>query len=328
MKIKENISRREFMISSAGAVVSLAAWSPATKSSYDPKGLPTNLLGKTGIQVPYIGFGTGSRFCSVADEDIGLAILNHALDNGLYYWDTASGYKGSDGKVVSEERLGKVLKSRRKEVFLATKVGSRDIEKAKKELERSLKRLHTNQIDLYQIHNVKNMEDVEELFKSDGLVRFLDDLKSQGIIRFTGFSGHTSAKAMQAMADRYDFDTMLVALNHYQRYGQERREQDAISTAHKKNMGIMAMKVIRPRETVKNISSTELVNYALSLPKVSTSLIGMESIKIMNANIEIIKNFKPLSPDEMNRIRMTLNPFFHDKNLEWMQPGYTDSMYA
>jgi len=325
---KENITRRDFLATSAGAVVSLAAWTPNVKSVYNPKGLPTKILGKTGVQIPYIALGTGSRYCSVSDEQSGLAILNHALDNGLYYWDTASIYQSSDGKVISEERLGKVLKTRRKEVFLATKVSSRNKDKAKVELEQSLKRLQTDKIDLYQIHSVTDMDDVEELFKPNGLVSFIDDLKASGVVRFVGFTGHTSAKALKAMVERYDFDTMLFSLNHHKSHGNERREEDAMPAAHKKGMGILVMKVVRPRETVKNISSTELIHYALSLPEMSAAVIGQESIDVLNTNIEIIRNFKPLSKEEMERIRVALNPFYKNRQLEWMQPGYIDGMYA
>lgn len=328
MRKKDNISRREFMIASAGAVVSLAAWSPDQKSPYDPKGLPTRLLGKTGVQVPVIGFGTGSRYCSMPDEEKALAMLNHALDKGLYHWDTASVYSGQQGTVISEERLGKVLKTRRKEVFLASKVSSRDPEKAKAEFERSLKRLQTDRIDLYQIHSIESMDDVDTLFKKGGLVEFIDDLKSQGLVRFVGFSCHTSAQAMVAMIERYDFDTMLFALNHWENYGKERREEDAVSAALKKKMGIMAMKVVRPRETVKSISTTRLIEYALSLPDISSAVIGMDSIEVMDANVNLLRNFKKLSPEEMDRIRVSLNPFFQNKQLEWLQPGYHDGLYA
>jgi aryl-alcohol dehydrogenase-like predicted oxidoreductase len=325
---KKKFTRREFIITSTGAVITLAVKTPALTSPYDPKGLPTRPLGKTGVQVPYIGLGTGKRYCSVSDEETGLAILNHALDNGLYYWDTASIYKSNDGKVISEERLGKVLKTRREEVFLATKVRSRNIDDAKAELEQSLKRLQTDQIDLYQIHMVTDMNDVEELFKPKGLVRFVDDLKSQGVVRFIGFTGHTSAEALKTMAERHNFDTILFSLNHHRRNNKERREEDAMSAAYKKQMGIIAMKVIRPRETVKSVSSTELIHYALSLPGMSSALLGQESIEIINANLEVIRNFKPLSKDEMERIRFALNPFYKNKHLEWMHPHYIDGMYT
>jgi len=325
---EEKISRRDFLLTSAGAVVSIAAWSPGLKSTYDPKGLPTRSLGKTGVQVPFIALGTGSRFCALKDELQGLTILNHALDNGLYYWDTASLYSNSDGSVISEERLGKVLKKRRNEVFLSTKVSSRNPDEAKAELERSLKRLQTDHIDLYQIHSVNDMDDVETLFKTDGLVKFVDDVKRQGIVRFVGFTGHASAKALKSMVERYDFDTMLCALNHYRDSGNEPREEEAITAAAKKGMGILVMKVIRPRETVKNISSEKLVNYALSLPAISCAVIGQDSVDVLKANIEIIRNFKPLPKEEMDRIRTALVPFYNNKKLEWLQPHYTDGQYS
>lgn len=329
MAKKGKFTRREFIITSAGALAAIAAGTAdAAKTAYNAQGLPTKVLGKTGVQLPYIGLGTGSRFCTVADEEKGLAILNYALDNGLYYWDTASIYRSWSTKVISEERLGKVLKTRRKEVFLATKVSSRNLDEAKQELEQSLKRLQTDQIDLYQIHMVTDMDDVDALFKPHGLVRFVDDLKARGVVRFVGFTGHHSAKALKAMVERYDFDTMLFSLNHHGAEKDGRREEDAMSAAHKKGMGIMAMKVVRPRETVKSISANELISYALSLPGISSALLGQESIEIIKSNIEIIRNFKALSKDEMERIRIALQPFYNNKKLEWMDAHYKDGLYS
>lgn len=294
-----------------------------SEADYDPKGLPTRILGKTGVNVPLIALGCGSRFCAVKEPEKSVELLNYALDQGLYYWDTAHDYAFNN--VVSEERLGIVLKDRRNEVFLATKVGERTYDGAMRHLEQSLKRLRTDRLDLYQIHLVQSVEDVDKIGAADGVLKALRKLKEEKVARFIGFSGHLSAEAMTAMVNRYDFDTMLIALNHYA----ERRgdfEKQAIPEAAGKRMGILVMKVIRPRETVEGISPEELIRYALSLEHVSAAAIGMDSLDVVKKNIDILKNFKAMDADEMKRVGLCLMPFFASKHLEWMQPLYTDGV--
>ena len=250
------ISRRNFLKGVLATTTTLAtvpkSVSSKTYPTFHSKGLPTRTLGKTGIQVPLIGIGTGGRFLSEKDEYKGLEILTYALDHGLYYWDTAHDY-GND-KVNSEERLGKILKKRRKEVFLATKVGARNADKAKRHIEESLKRLQTDYVDIFQIHSITSVEDAKKVVKKGGLLDVVRDLKEQGVAKFIGFTGHSSAEAMAMLARDYDFDTMLIALNHFSSKN-ENFEKHAVPVAAEKGLGIMVMKVIRPRETLKNLSS-------------------------------------------------------------------------
>ncbi|MFB0565611.1 MAG: aldo/keto reductase [Candidatus Aminicenantaceae bacterium] len=292
---------------------------------YDAKGLPTRVLGKTGVRVPLIGIGGGSRFCTIKEPDRSVELLNYALDHGFYYWDTAHDYVSES--VVSEERYGLVLKERRDEVFLATKVQNRTYDGAMGHLEESLKRLRTDHLDLCQVHNVQSPEDVEKIGAKEGVLKALQKMKDEKVMRFIGFSGHRSAEAMMKMVNRYEFDTMLIALNHYaEREGDF--EKQAIPAAAKKKMGIMVMKVIRPRETVQSVSPEELIRYALSLKHVNAAVIGIDSPDVLMKNIEIVRNFKPMTQKEMIKVGVTLRPFFEGENLAWMQPGYTDGLPA
>jgi hypothetical protein len=155
------------------------------------------------------------------------------------------------------------------------------------------------------------------------VLKALKKLKDEKVTRFIGYSGHLDAEAMMAMANRYDFDTMIIALNHYA----ERRgdlEKEAIPAAAEKKMGIVAMKVIRPRETVEGLSAEELIRYALSLPHVHCAVIGIDSLEVLKKNLALLKNFKKMKPEEMEKIQANLEPFFAGRNLAWMQPGYTD----
>ena len=290
---------------------------------YDPKGLPTRILGKTGVRVPLIVVGCGSRFCTVQEPEKSVEILNYALDHGFYYWDTAHDYVYNN--VVSEERLGLVLKDRREEVFLSTKIGERTYDGAMRHFEESMKRLQTDRLDLLQIHLIRSLEDIEKICAEDGVLKALRKLKDEKVTRFIGFTGHLSAEAMMEMANRYDFDTMLIALNHYpERQGDF--EKQAIPAAARKKMGILVIKVIRPREMVESLAADELIRYALSLKHVDAAVIGTDSLDVLKKNIQLVKNFKKMTPEEMKKISVDLEPVFAGQNLPWMDPGYTDGV--
>jgi hypothetical protein len=295
--------------------------SPNTGPAYDAKGLPTAILGKTGVAVPRIGTGLGSRFCAVESEDAAQAILHAALDHGFYYWDTAYNY--TNKSIVSEERLGRVLETRRKEVFLATKFEERTYDGVMRQLEESLKRLRTDHLDLYQVHLVASMADLDTLGLRGGALEALRKIKDQKIARFIGFSGHADAAAMAEAARRHDFDTMLIALNHYE----ERRgdlERGAIPAAAAKKMGVMIIKAIRPRETVEGLAPADLIRYALTLPLVHSAVVGTDSLEVVRKNAALLRDFRPLSPAEMTKLSVKLEPFFAGNHMPWMRPGYRD----
>ncbi len=303
-------TRREFVRQVSAATVALSfpgSFGDARRKRFDPKGLPTRVLGRTGVRVPLIGLGCGSRFCRIKNPDESVRLLNEALDSGLYYWDTAHDYTW--GGVISEERLGLVLRTRRKEVFLASKVGPRDVEKAKRHLEESLKRLQTDQLDLYQIHLVRSLKDVDEIGKPGGLVDWLHQLKREKVTRFVGFTGHLSAEAMLAALERFEFDTVLVALDHH-RGGKEPFEEGVIPVAVERGLGVSVMKVIRPREKVRDIPPEKLIRYALSIPGVAAAVIGTDSVKILRKNVQLLRRFKPLTQDEFRSLRTSMLPFF------------------
>jgi predicted aldo/keto reductase-like oxidoreductase len=241
------LARREFLkrclastaalggLSLGGSPARPVPTAPALGGGYDPKGLPTRPLGKTGVSVPIIGMGSGSRFCRILDSDKSVEVLTHALNSGLYHWDTAHDYVFEG--VNSEERLGLALKDRRREVFLSTKVGERTYDGAMRHLEESLKRLQTDRLDIYQIHSVDSMEVVEAVGAKGGALEALHKVKDQKVTRLIGFTGHSSAEAMTAMVNRYDFDTMLIALNHHNE-AKGNMEKGAIPAATK-GLGVM-----------------------------------------------------------------------------------------
>jgi aryl-alcohol dehydrogenase-like predicted oxidoreductase len=338
---RKSLRRREFLKTMAAAAA-VGATAPALQGAapaatagplsataavagYDAKGLPTAVLGKTGVAVPRVGIGLGSRFCAVTDEDEAQAILQSCLDHGFYYWDTAYSYRNKS--IVSEERIGRALGPRRKEVFLATKFEARDRDGVMRELEESLKRLRTDHLDLYQAHLIESMADLDTLGFRGGALEALREIKEQKIARFIGFSGHLDAAVMAEAARRHDFDTMLIALNHYQ----ERRgdfEGGAIPVAAGRGLGVMIIKAIRPRETVEGLAAADLLRYALTLPLVHAAVVGTDSLEVVRKNAALVRDFRPLSPEEMSRLSVKLEPFYAGRGLPWLRPGYRDGERA
>ncbi len=334
-----NISRRKFIKQSVGMGALMFGGSQilsscstlfrttTSSSHYDLKGLPSVILGKTGIRIPRIALGLGSRFCNIVDPDESTRILNYALDNGLYYWDTAWVYENTKLGIVSEERLGETVNKRRNEIFLSTKVTSRNPDEAMRQIETSLKRLKTDHVDMLMIHDVQNDADVARLSEKGGLIDILHKMKDQKITRFIGFSGHTEANALNTMAGRGDFDNMLMAMNHWNGYKQNRQEL-VIPTAKEKGMGVILMKVVRPKESIKGLDANELVRFALSLKGPDGIVLGMESMEVVKANIENLRNFKPMDDERMKTLAMELTPFYNHENLPWMANGYRDGNWV
>ena len=333
MNDKTGMNRREFLktcaatTAAAGSVFSASVTAGAAQSEpgYNAHGLQTRVFGSTGVRIPIIVFGSGSRFCTVKDPAKSDELLTYALDHGFYYWDTAHTYD-YDG-VCSEERLGRILKHRRNEVFLSTKLSKRDYDGAMQELELSLKRLKTDRLDLLQIHSINSLEDVDAVGAPDSVLKVVQSAKEQRITRFIGFTGHASAQAMSAMVKRHSFDTMLIALNHYSQ-GKEDFENQPVPEAARKNMGVLLMKAIRPRETMPSLDPNDLIRYALSLEHGHAAAVGMDGMDVLKKNLETARDFKPLSPQEMDRIRGDLEPLAAKRMYPWMRPGYTDGTWA
>jgi len=342
----EDFTRRDFIkgvvgvglsLATADGMASISTEMAGMKNPYDAKGLPTVKLGSTHVQIPKIVLGLGSRFCHIDDDDEATEMLNYALDNGLYYFDTAHAYdntiavppgkKKSPRHIVSEVRVGEVVKYRRKEIFLSTKVTAREPAASMKEIELSLKRLNTDKLDMLKVHDVQSIEDVDQMSKKGHLIDILHRLKEEGVTRFIGFSGHGSAEALKEMANRADFDSMLVAMNHWNPNNPSPRQEVAIPAGKKNKMGILLMKAVRPKELIPDLNAVDLVRYAMSLKGPDAVVIGMDSRAVVDSNLEILRTFKKMSPERMKELASRLAPFYRHENLPWMQDNYLDGMW-
>jgi uncharacterized protein len=340
MKTKKGLSRRRFIERTLGAtglaivgtefLASGSLFKTAGHTgSYNAKGLPTAILGKTGVRIPRIAVGLGSRFCNIQSAEEAYNLLTFALDNGLYYWDTAWVYENTKLGIKSEERVGQIVRTRREEIFLSTKVTSREPDEAMRQIETSLKRLQTDHLDILKIHDVQSLNDVARLSEKGNLIDILVKMKEQKVTQFIGFSGHTDAAALKLMAEKGIFDDMLIAMNHWQmENNRQQRQELAIPAAKALGMGITLMKIVRPRETIKTLRANDLIQYALSLQGPDAIVLGMDSLDIVKSNLQILRNFKPMDEVKMNELALNLAPFYNHENLPWMKSGYCDGNWA
>ncbi|MFC2099000.1 aldo/keto reductase [Bacteroidota bacterium] len=282
--------------------------------------IPQRPFGKTGEMVGIYSLGAQGTVEQINMRDQALEIISKSLDMGINYIDTSAWYgmegdnsQGDHKRGTSERYVGEIMKSRRNEVFLATKTHDRSYDGAMKHLESSLKNLQTDVIDLWQIHNVKNYnsEDLDRIFADDGCLKALEKAKSEGVVRFIGITGHETPDTLKDLIDRHPFDTVLMALNaadkHYNSFIEK-----LLPTAVEKEMGIIGMKIpARDRITDHGgiISMKEAMSYTMTLP-VSTIIVGLDGIRELEENIKIASEFEPLSADEMLAIEEKVKPHY------------------
>jgi aryl-alcohol dehydrogenase-like predicted oxidoreductase len=274
--------------------------------------LPKRVLGKTGVEVSVLVLGgVAGMGMKPTNEFDPSGLANAAIDAGITYLDTAPGY--SNGQ--SELNYGVVMAKRRNEVFLASKTLSRTYDGTMREVEESLKRLQTDHYDLFQVHSVLEKEDVSLWSKPDGMMKAFYKLRDEKVTRFIGVTGHESADAMNRAIDMYDFDTILTTFNPVPRRLPFR--DSVLQNAIKKNMGIIAMKVMgggggalatgNPSknvngnwywdETAQQSDPASLIRYVLGLP-VSCANIGMKSLRELEINLAAVRDMKPFTKEE------------------------------
>jgi len=300
-----DLSRRQFLQATAvGAAAAPAFAAPAAA------GLPTRPFGKTGMRVPILGFGSGSRFLMFQEEDQALEALDRALGLGITYIDTAHAY--GDGK--SEERIGLLMPDRRKDVILATKIPGRKADEARRQIELSLKRLRTDRLDVLHIHALAGAEDLARIEAPDGVLKALYEARDQKITRAIGITCHADPAALKTALERHDFDCTQMALNAAMARMAEGRggmkaapmpgggfEELALPVAVRKGMGVIAMKVFGQDQLVGAAPIEPLLAYALSLP-VSLASLGMPKLEFLGRNAELARTFQPMSGAERRRL--------------------------
>jgi aryl-alcohol dehydrogenase-like predicted oxidoreductase len=277
--------------------------------------IPRRPLGKTGAQVSIIGLG-GYHLGTVQSRELAVRLVQEAVEAGVTFFDNAWEY--NDHR--SEEWMGLGLQGRRDKVFLMSKVCThgRDKNVAMQQLEESLRRLGTDHLDLWQIHEVIYENDPDLHFAKGGVVEALDEAKKLGKVRFVGFTGHKSpAIHLKMLSHDYPFDTVQMPLNSFDATYRS-FEQQVLPELQRRGIAALGMKSLggdgQP-VLYGVVRAEEALRYAMSLP-VATTICGIDSLDVLAQNVGIARGFKPMSPQEMQALRDRCRPSAGDGHLE------------
>ena len=304
--MNDSISRRSFL---GGAVASSLGVAAAKTAA-----LPTRTLGRTGVKTSIMGLGCGSRLLSYQDQDKAVETVNMAIDSGVAYIDTAQNY----GNGRSENWVGQVMKTRRNEVWLATKTGARTYDDVMSRIEESLKRLNTDRVDLLHVHNLGNEDDLETL-ETKRVMEAMYRVRDEKMARFIGITSHTNPTTLAAALERFDIDCTQMALNAALQGMQNGKgkmvlnpgmatsfEEVALPVARKKNVGVIAMKIFGQEEILPDANDTaqvdRLINYSLSLEGVAVAVLGCPKHEFLRHNVATARAHTAMSKAERKKL--------------------------
>jgi aryl-alcohol dehydrogenase-like predicted oxidoreductase len=277
--------------------------------------VPMRPLGKTGVRVSALGVG-GYHLGTAESQQAATAIVHAAMDAGINFFDNAWDYH--DG--LSEVRLGEALKGRRDQAVVMTKVCThgRGKDVAMRMLEESLQRLQTDHLDVWQIHEVIYDNDPELIFAPGGAIEALDQAKRQGKVRFVGFTGHKDPSIhLKMLSHNYPFDTVQMPLNCFDATYRSFATQ-VLPELNKRGIAPLGMKSLGGSgESVSHgaVTAHEALRYAMSLP-VATTISGMESMDVLNQNLQVARGFQPMSQTELSALQDRVKTYAADGRFE------------
>jgi aryl-alcohol dehydrogenase-like predicted oxidoreductase len=277
--------------------------------------VPKKPLGSTGLQVSAMGLG-GFSLADAPTLDEAKRIVREAIDAGINFFDNAWEYH--EGR--SEEWMGECLAGQRDNVILMTKVCThgRDKNVAMEQLNQSLKRLKTDHLDLWQIHECVYFNDPEWHFAKGGVVEALDEAKKSGKVRFVGFTGHKHPDIhLKMLSYGYPFDSAQMPLNCFDA-SYRSFEQNVLPEVNRRGMAALGMKSLcGGGQAVLDMPVTpqEALSYAMSLP-VATTISGVDSLAVLHQNLGVARGFKPLSAEQMQELRQRCIDAAGDGHLE------------
>jgi aryl-alcohol dehydrogenase-like predicted oxidoreductase len=328
------IGRREVCkrIGLLGSAVLLAGISSLARATTDAgrastrlegQGIPRRQLGRTGVTVPILGLG-GWHILKTSDDE-GSRIIQEAIDAGLTFFDNSWDYHNNRSEAV----MGKALKGHRHEVFLMTKMCTHGRGKriGMLHLEQSLRRLGTDHLDLWQIHEVGCDDDPERIFQAGGAIEALAEAKQQGKVRFIGFTGHTNPTVhLNVLKYDFPFDTCQLPLNVFDA-SYSSFERQVLPELLRRGIAPIAMKSLcgNANPITKGIlTAEEAMRYVLSLP-VSTLVSGIDSREVLRQNLAIARRFVPMTQEEMAQLRRRVSGHATEGQFEYYK---TDALWS
>ena len=244
-------------------------------------------------------------------------IIHAAIDAGINFLDNAWEYHEGE----SEKRMGRAIEDRRGDVFLMTKVCThgRDAKVAMRQLEQSLRRLRTDYLDLWQVHECVYPNDPERHFASGGVIEALVEAKQRGLVRYVGFTGHKAPEIhLEMMSHDFPFDSVQMPLNCFDASFRS-FEQHVLPEARRRELAVLGMKSMGGEGDAvakRVVTAEEALRYAMSLPGVTTTISGIDSMRVLRQNVRIARDFSPMSADEMQALRDRVRSIAADGRFE------------
>lgn len=286
-------SRRHFVKAAAGLGIAAAA------AAAEP--VPRRKLGKTGLEVSIFGLG-GGRVGTQRDESQALRTIRHCYESGINYFDSAAA--GAYG--LSQRRYGIAFDGvPRDRLIYGTKTRHRTYSHSELDLNQSLAGLRTDYIDLYQVHNVMHMQDIDFVFGPRGVMEMIEKARRDGKIRHVGFTGHMDPRVLAKMLEAYDWDTVLMPLSVTDGANRELSfEKTTLPRAVEKGVGVMAMKTTGVGVLHDQGISTleENLDYVWSLP-IATAILGCTSPEEVDRDLQAARAHRKLSESQMSALR-------------------------
>jgi len=272
--------------------------------------METRPFGRTGERFPILSFGAqrivDEHNCS---EEQAIAILNRALDRGIRYFDTAWIYSWGQ----SEQRVGKVAKHRRQEMWIATKAWDRTRDGARRQLEESLTRLQTDHVDEWRLHNIWDLAELDKCFAPDGALQAMIQARDEGLVRYLSLSGHANPQVQIEALRRFPFDSVLIAVSVLDHFIYSFAEE-FLPVANAQGVATIGMKVFALGK-LSHVYDRAL-RYTLGLP-VSTTIVGCATMEELENDLAIAEHFVPLSgPERLALFRQVL-PLVTPQNMPW-----------
>ncbi|AGA29966.1 aldo/keto reductase [Singulisphaera acidiphila] len=299
-------SRREFLQTGAAGVAAAALSGAAAPEGTNPGGILLRPLGRTDEKVSVLCLGGhASTNPQKLSEQESLRLIQRAVDEGITFMDNCWDYHNG----VAEERMGKALAEggRRNKTFLMTKCCGRNVKDAQSNLEESLRRLKTDHLDLWQFHEIVYDSDPSWVFAEDGAIHAGLKALKEGKVRYLGFTGHKDPSIhLDMLSKPYEWATVQMPLNvmdvHYRSF-----QKKVLPVLLERQIGVLAMKSLGGNGSIvtkAGVSVEDALRYVLSLP-ISTLVSGIDSEKVLDQNLKIVRDFKPLTAEEKTRIEQS-----------------------
>lgn len=262
-------------------------------------------LGQTGTRVEVVSLGGEGILRTTGQHRKAVPMIEEALHLGVRYIDTAPAYE------QSQDYYGAAFKSlgtaARDQVFLASKTHVRDREAALALLDNSLKRLGTDRLDLWQLHDLRSQHDLDCIFSKGGAIEAVEKAKADGRVRFVGITGHHDPAILLEAMRRYPVDTVLCAINPADR-ARSPFLTSVVPEARHRKIGVIGMKIMAAGRLLRDDAATpeELIRYAAS--HADTVVVGCSSIAEVRQNLSVRDTFKPMTESELAALEERISP--------------------